>query len=233
MTATTVKIETWLPVFPGFYNTLFEADLDQELYCLTKESKELPETADTGDLLAGWNNGGYELAVVKAICEALTTRGHNQYFPAEAGIINCQLQKIVSPKEYNFTNDSANVEFEIDMALFATWIRQYLLDNEANWETYLRQHYKSRDGFISYYSYDPEDWRHSIEAMLNGIDLVGDDYRRREVIAPIHLLGTLLQFYLLNEDEETVMKMYYDVGDSVYVSEFINLEEVKAHLKKE
>lgn len=27
----TYKIETWLPVFPGFYSTIFEADEESEI----------------------------------------------------------------------------------------------------------------------------------------------------------------------------------------------------------
>jgi hypothetical protein len=231
MTATTVKIETWLPVFPGFYNTLFEPSFDSELEYL-KEQKELPDTADEGDLLAGWQNAGYEQAVVKCICESLTTRRHNHYFPAEAGIINCRLQKVVNPKEYNFGNDSANVEFEIDMELFAPWIRDYLKENATAWAKHLVGHYKSCDGFISFYPYGTEVWAEAIESMLSGNPIIVPDFRRYQVADGAHILGRLLEFYLLNEDEDAVIKMYYDMTD-INVGEFINLEEVKEHLKKE
>ena len=46
---TITKIPTWLPVFPGFYNTIFDAQFDQELEYL-KEQGELPDDADEGDM---------------------------------------------------------------------------------------------------------------------------------------------------------------------------------------
>lgn len=231
-TTTTTKIKTWLPVFPGFYNTLFGPQFDNELQDL-KEQGHLPDTAGVGDLLWGWDNPGYETAVVKAICESLTTRRRNPYFPPEAGIINCELEQIVSPKEYNFVNDSANVTFEIDLALFAPWIRAYLKDNAKAWEDHLFRHYRSRDGFISCYPHDPAEWQPFIDALLDGQEMPETHGWHSRGIPEEHLLGRLLEFYLLNEDEETDMKMYYDVGDCVYVSEFIDLEKAKEHLKKE
>lgn len=232
MTATTTKIPTWLPVFPGFYNTLFDSQFDNELQYL-KQQGELPDTADEGDLLYGWDNSGYEHAVVKAICESLTTRHRNPYFPDEAGIINCELEKVVSPKEYNYVNDSANVTFEIDLTLFAPWIRAYLKENAAAWENHLFSHYRCRDGFISYYPANATEWQPFIDAMLDGQEMPETHGWHSRGVPEQHLLGRLLEFYLLNEDEETDLKMYYDVGDSVYVGEFIDLEKVKEHLKKE
>ena len=162
MTTTITKIPTWLPVFPGFYNTIFEAQFDQELEYL-KEHDELPDSADEGDLLYGWDNGGYERAVVACICDHMPS-----CFPPEAGILHCRFEKVVSPKEYNFVNDSANVTFEIDMEKFAPWVRQYLEDHAKEWEYCIRRHYRSRDGFCSFYSDDVDDWNAAVEDMLTG-----------------------------------------------------------------
>jgi hypothetical protein len=234
--STTVKIGTWLPCFPGFYNTIFDPDFDQEIYYLTKESGELPEDTDAGDLLYGWDNASYERAVVEAICKSLINR-RNRYLPDDCGIIGCRLERVVNPKEYNFTNDSANVEFEIDMALFAPWLRKYLLDHEVEWAKHLRSRYTSRDGFMSYYSNNPEHWHHCIEAMLNGIELDDGGVYHRRVVEPDHLLGRLLEFILETErakksDEPVYIAYYYDVSDYVYVGEFIDLEKVKQHLEE-
>ena len=225
MTTTTVSIPTWLPVFPGFYNTSFEAQFDQELEYL-QEQGELPDSADEGDLLYGWDNAGYERAVVACICEHMP-----RYFPPEAGILHCKFEKVVSPKEYNFTNDSANVTFEIDMEKFAPWVRQYLEDNAKDWESYISCHYRSRDGFCSFYSDDVGDWNTAVELMLKGEEPEREDrIYGRDAIHSSHLLGRLLDFILRNEDSEPDLRMYYDVNDHVYVSEFIDVEKVKNHL---
>ena len=228
MTTTTEKIPTWLPVFPGFYNTIFEAQFDQELEYL-KEKEELPDSAHEGDLLYGWDNGGYERAVVACICEHIPS-----YFPKEAGILACTFENVVSPKEYNFVNDSANVTFEIDMALFAPWLREYLKTWAKEWAECIRKHYRSSDGFCSFYSDDVEDWNAAVEMMLKGEEPEPDrGIYNRDSIDSQHLLGRVLEFYLENEDEEPDMRMYYDVSDHVYVSEFIDMEKVKEHLKED
>lgn len=224
MTPTLEKIPTWLPVFPGFYNTIFDADFEAELYNLV-ESGELPDTADEGDLLAGWDNAGYENAVVACICAHMP-----RYFPKDSGVIGCKFERVVSPKEYNFVNDSANVTFELDMAVFGPWIKEYLKANENEWAEHLRCHYQSRDGFCSHYSYAVDDWDRAIENMINGVEIKADRTFHRHDIGSDHLLGRLLEFVLLNEDEDIRYSMYSDVNDSVYVGEFINLDEVKARL---
>ena len=229
MTTTTItKIPTWLPVFPGFYNTIFDAQFDQELEYL-KEQGELPDDADEGDLLYGWDNGGYERAVVACICDHMPS-----YFPPEAGILHCRFEKVVSPKEYNFVNDSANVTFEIDMEKFAPWVRKYLKDWAKEWAECLRRHYRSRDGFCSFYSDDVEDWNAAVELMLKGEEPEREDrIYGRDAIHSSHLLGRLLDFILCNEDSEPDLRMYYDVNDHVYVSEFIDVEKVKERLKED
>ena len=222
---TITKIPTWLPVFPGFYNTIFDAQFDQELEYL-KEQGELPDDADEGDLLYGWDNGGYERAVVACICDHMPS-----YFPPEAGILQCKLEKVVSPKEYNFVNDSANVTFEIDMAKFAPWVREYLKNNPKDWENCIHHHYRSRDGFCSFYSDNVDDWNAAVELLLKGEEPEREDrIYGRDAIHSSHLLGRLLDFILRNEHSEPDLRMYYDVGDHVYVSEFIDVEKVKEHL---
>ena len=220
------KIPTWLPVFPGFYNTIFEAQFDQELEYLNDQG-ELPDSADEGDLLYGWDNGGYERAVVRSICDHMPS-----YFPPEAGILHCRFEKVASPKEYNFVNDSANVTFEVDMAKFAPWVREYLKNNAKDWEDCIHRHYRSRDGFCSFYSDDVDDWNQAVEDMLTGTESEPEPrIYGREVIGEQHLLGRLLDFILRNEREEPDMRMYYDISDHVYVGEFIDVEKVKEHLK--
>lgn len=223
----TTKIPTWLPVFPGFYNTIFDPQFDQELECL-KESDELPDSADTDDLLYGWNNGAYERAVVACICEHLP-----RYFPSEAGILGCEFEKVVRPKEYNFVNDAANVTFEINTEKFAPWVRQYLKDHAKEWADCIHRHYRSRDGFCSFYSAYVDDWNDAVEMMLRGEDPERENRTYgRDAIHSSHLLGRLLDFILRNEDSEPDMQMYHDVSDRVYVIEFIDIEKVKERLTK-
>ena len=227
-------ISTWLPCFPGFYNTLFEPQFDSELDYLKREADDpLADDVDEGDLLCGWDNRGYERAVIGCICDRLPG-----YFPRESGILKCSVQRVVNPKEYNFANDSADVGIEIDMAMFAPWLRAYLGSHAQQWEQHIKRHYTSYDGFCSFYSSFVGDWNEAVEHMLNGTEPKDrNNFYSRRFIGQDHLLGRVLEFVLETErakktDEPMYVRMYYDVCDRVYVGEFIDLEKVKAHLEQ-
>lgn len=220
------RIKSWMPGFPGFYNTVFEPDLNQETDSMI-ESGELPEDGDVGDVLAGWKNACYESAVAKCICELMPG-----YFPKESGILKCELERVVSPKEYNFVNDSANVTFEIDMVLFAPWLRGYLVAHAEEWRRHLLTHYKSRDGFISYYPHDADEWQPFIDAMLDDTEPPATGSWYDNAIPESHMLGRILEFVLEQEHESgepAYIAMYYDVSERVHLSEFIDPAKVMEH----
>lgn len=225
-TQTITRIPSWLPGFPGFYNTVFDADLHEEVTPLI-ESGDLPEDANVDDVLAGWQNGLYEANVVKCICDLLPG-----YFPRESGILKCDFERVISPKEYNFTNDSANVTFEIDMEMFAPWLRDYLTKHADQWQRCLSSHYRSRDGFMSYYPHDAAEWQPFIDAMLADTEPPVSGSWYNGAIPEDHLLGRILEFVLDTEHESgepAYINMYYDVFERIYVSEFIDVEQARQH----
>lgn len=200
-----MKINTWLPVFPGFYNTLF--DISDDLYRFQSdlvENKLVDEKFELNFNYAGLNN-----EICKNCCEWVMKN-----LPKESGIISVKLQEIRSPKEYNFTNDSANIEIEIDREKFAEWFNNYLKDWNSKWDKHLLNHYMSRDGFMSFYSSDYEEWAEITKNYK--FDEENDD----KIANGVHSLGRILEFYLENEgyDEES---LYYYATESICADSYI------------
>lgn len=210
-----VELPTWLPVFPGFYNTLFEPDLLSEFDELIREGHLPP---DEKYPVGRWDNGGYELAVVRNICDEFP-----RWFPAEAGIEKCELESIKHPKEYNFRNDAVDVTFRIDMAKFAPWIDEFLDEHKVEFAKYLNDHYRSRDGFISYYPTDMDEWREALSRLMAGEEhawAIEHGWRSRQ--SDNHILGRVLEFWCEQEFADAYVKMYYDGTENVYLGEFID-----------
>jgi hypothetical protein len=103
----------------------------------------------------------------------------------------------MSPKYYNFSNDSINIEIQIKDI---NEIIAYLQDNEEEFSKYIKERYSSSDGFISSHSNDYVDW---LFALNNGEDLK-------------HKLGSVLEFILGNEGYTT-----YDLYDGLNGENYI------------
>lgn len=172
-----ITVNTWLPVFPGFYGTFFEPDEENEMDSINSErhSLGLPEIKDSYafefDYTEYYNQVAKECT--RIVQSALEDIGFTVKF---------SFQKVVSSREYNFANDSIDVEVKFTKA---TWkkIRKYLKENVDSFKKYLLSRYKSRDGFSSWYSYYPEDWNLPIDDLDN----------------VSHKVGSILQFILENE----------------------------------
>lgn len=178
-------IKTYLPLFSGFYNTLFKpdtSDFESENEC----------SYDDFD----FDNSQYEIDVVK---ECINFVAENCDF-----VKVIKFEKIVSPKAYNFSNDSANVLIELNRVAF----KRYLNDNKVALDEYLKDRYTSCSGFISSYGNSFEEWK---EETSNFKDLDN------------HYLGSLLNFYFLNEGIEEI-NMYYYVSECIYVDSYCKMK---------
>ncbi len=156
-------IESYLPVFPGTYGTIFE-DID-------------------------WDQ-------IDAVGERCTSfiNGHL----TDLGIV-AVFQFVYSPKYYNFSNDSINVEYQFENL---NKLIDYLTENRTEFADYLKERYTSCDGFISHHSNDPDEWIHDF--------MFGSDITLK--------LGSALEFYLTNENgDELDIDMYYDLSENGYV----------------
>jgi len=162
-----IKIDTWLPQFGGFYESEYTEILyDEDEYFGFSEIYKLPPDKDFHDFVEidlYYNNIGVFLC--KATQDALSDF-----------IKSIQHQCIVSPKFYNFENDSINCEMEFDENL----VLDYLLENSIAFEKYIFDRYSSRDGFTSFYSNNSANW------------LRIEDWDK-------HHVGSIFEFILENE----------------------------------
>lgn len=134
------KIETWLPLFKGFYNTLWDGDSQMDSYC-----REYNVDSDNVDV--DWN------AFHKNT--AFTLVGKMEDDLVEMGFIHSMtLQAVVSPTYYNFKNDSINVFISPNVDR----IRNYIHNNMVEFDSYVRRKYTSYDGFISSHPNNAPEW---------------------------------------------------------------------------
>ncbi len=107
-------------------------------------------------------------------------------------------QGIQSPKFYNFSNDSINVEVEVENM---NKIIQYLNENEDEFRQHIKERYTSCSGFISHHSNNSDDWI--------------DDLKSEVTLS--HKLGATLEFILINEGV-TTMNMHENCIDECYIN---------------
>ncbi len=165
--------KTFLPVFQGFYGTFWDGDSQSEMMIQNLREdgateKEIDFVFNSEAYSRAWKE--YQQTVCADACNAVEKKLQ------ELGLIeSLKFEKLVSPREYNFQNDSINVE----IAVIENAIVEYLQDHIGAFDTYLKDHYTSRDGFISSHSTDTLDW------------LAGNGFMDNE-----HELGAVLEFIL-------------------------------------
>ena len=133
-------MKTQVPFFPGFYETILDSFMDQEIEN-EMENKDL-EYDDIVDRL-DYN------AARKAIAEKWV-----EAFGEELGI-NLEFTELWSPREYNFTTDKVYAEISEEAMNF---IYKKVKGN-PELPQILKEWFTTRDGFISYYSNDLDDWK--------------------------------------------------------------------------
>ena len=182
---------TFLPCFPGFYESpLYNSDSESEAArtmidaLCSSESVSFPapllkhyfnhhHLGSAFDLQADFP--AFTRDAAKAYCRVIADR--------LAGIleeeVSIEFEEIRSPKYYNFETDSVNCKITFDADRALAYCREHL----PKFRQYLVDNYKSRDGFISFHSYDAAEW---LDSGLWGS----------------HEPGAILDFILRNEDPD-------------------------------
>ncbi len=189
------KIESYLPLFNGFYNTLFEYEEEEDIESF---NDEYGTDLDYEDF--DWNYTERHERISKQICGIVESLLSDENINT-----TINFQKVVSPREYNFTNDSINCEYVISQKQYDLII-DYLKSNWTEFNDWIKDRYTSRSGFISSRSNNAEVW---INNMKSESHLE-------------HNFGSVLEFILQNEGYET-MSIYEQITDD-YI-EFNPIEE--------
>jgi hypothetical protein len=185
---------TWLPCFPGFYNTEYEPDLDCELHQLNidyiGDGVVTHEDVD-------WDYQQYELDVVKHYIDYVNER-------LKPYQVKLELEKIVSPKEYNFKNDAVDVIATYSIPRLQAWVKSHY----GYVSSIIARDYRSCEGFMSHYSNDPEEW-------------LEDAYEHP------HKLGKILDMLLKKANTFCAEEAYDYVYSNVVVNYTLKSESIK------
>lgn len=195
-TITKQKIKTFLPVFSGFYNSIWEFDDDSVLYNVneTRQEKRLLELENCENFDIDYK--GYENEIAEKSCEVLKEK-------LSDFIESIEFENIYSPKEYNFSNDSINCIIEVKH----NTIKDFIYKNKDAFCKYLKEKYTSYDGFISSYSNEFSEWK-IYTSDFNWLDI------------DTHTLGAILQFICnqLGIDNDA---LYSEVIENVYADNYL------------
>lgn len=184
-------------IFPGFYDSILYSGDD--LYYFNQG-----KTPDG----FGWDfkDGGFE-KFQKAICEDWTERISDQLAGNGIGL-SVKYKSLWSPSEYNFYTDKLNLSVKFNL----TKLKRYCFkEQKADFDRYLQENWKSRDGFWSFIPCYLSTFK---DAYRNGCDLATKD----------DLIQVMLEFYLLKEVnfdyvEEDVLEDKYTYLDENVVLE--------------
>ena len=134
-----MKVQTFLPIFSGFHDTLWDIDLED----IREDDEEIEVDLDRVDFTK------YRDDVAKEACRLLP-----KYFPTGM-IIDCEFEEVNMSEDLFKRPDEINVTANINVYQ----LRDYLYEHQEAYQKYLEENFTSRDGFISFVSNKFEDWR--------------------------------------------------------------------------
>lgn len=98
------SFDTWCPLFPGFYNTVFEPDEESliQQYNVCNNTNYSYEDFE-------WDYKGYFESIGRGFVERLEAK-FQELLP-----IKIEYQSIYHPKYYNYSNDEVNVRVTVSL----------------------------------------------------------------------------------------------------------------------
>ena len=147
-----MKAQTFLPLFSGFYGSHWDSVdfYGEEEYFSLPDGDEFWEYVD-------WDK--YHNHIAKEMC-------YEVCMMLSEFVTDIEFESISSQKYYNFENDSINCTIEFNEGK----VQDYIRSKGHAFSEYIRKKYTSRDGFISFYSNDANEW---IDAWTEDTHMVG------------------------------------------------------------
>ncbi len=154
-----MKKNTDLPGFYGYYGSIFDdVDTSSEFEYINEQREENGLSPLENDNNINWDYNSYysELNIQLTNCV--------EEFLQDLGIVKTvQFIKLHSPKYYNFTNDRIECKADVNVKS----CKNYINENLKQFEKYLIDNFKSRDGFCSFYEYDLNFWIQKMKSFKN------------------------------------------------------------------
>ena len=184
-------IKTWLPIFSGFYNTIWDNDgsIENEIYSINQDRKQGKIDYDNLKI----DHKQYTEDISREVCNQIENVLHDY-------IEKIEFENLQSPKQYNYINDSIDCTITPKIEN----IQKFIYENKGKFSLYLKNKYTSCDGFISHYNNDFLSWE--------------NDTNNFTTFENSHFLGSILQFIaeILNIQE---IDIYYNM--EIYISSYI------------
>ena len=133
--------------FAGFYETWHDAEFDQAL-------DQMFDPEGCGAAFSGPLSQRFFDTINWRAARTDYAKAYAENFAAALGCKVCEWEEMVSPREYNFSTDRLFAKFDA-VELRAMMARA---DIRAELDSVAADMFTSRDGFISSYSPDVEDW---------------------------------------------------------------------------
>lgn len=173
------------PLFSGFYETYFQADFDSHL-----EQESYYFGVDIIWDYINFDNKTYMADIGKMYVDKIKDT------LVENGFINnLTFNRVESPREYNFYNDTIDVTFEIKPENYLNIVK-WCRDNRELFCDEIKEKCTNRSGFISFYSADGNVWIDQLE---------NDSFERDEAQIPT-ILSIILNDGLFEETDEEIME---------------------------
>lgn len=148
-----MKVHTFLPLFSGFYHSIWEYNIESEEGRIIEYYNEENGTELSWDDF-NWTYDfvSYSKAITEGIMDAIKDE-----FPGL--VVSYEFEELIQPKEYNFSTDSVNILLEVDKAV----LLRLIAENKDKLTEKIKENYTSYDGFYSSYSNNIDEWIKAIE----------------------------------------------------------------------
>ena len=215
-----VEYTPWLPVFPGFYGTMFDyeeeinSETDYEVERLSEIHKisvdiinQLLYDSRYYDSIE-FDYKEYEKDAARGCCDWVEYQLQAALGDDKVKVV---FESIHSPREYNFANDSINCKITVDEEK----VLQYLRDHKESFAEYLKDNFTSYDGFHSFYSNQLEDWLPEA-----GFPVPGWTDAQQGAV-----LDFIIRDYKTWNSEGPEWDMFYSATDGIYAGEYMEVKK--------
>lgn len=188
------KVKTWLPLFPGFYETDFSTNLAiEQIWNDAEAERDAQGLESIDEQMIEFDEEEYQKEVALHSIEYI----ENHFEQIELLI---KFEKIIYPKEYNFRNDSIKVEMEFDLDKF----KNLVYDHEVQLDMHIKEVYAHSVVYPNF----PKNFK-ELEKHTNRFTEDLDGY----------LMGAILSMIITaqEDDDYTIERGYHD-----YVHEMVD-----------
>lgn len=198
-----MKVNTFLPLFSGFYHSVYDLDINQEIEMIIEHHNEENNTELLySDFNFKIDYKRYSEAIYEGIMEHIIKE-------LPGLVISHKYEELIQPKEYNFSTDSINIELEVDKQK----LLQLIEENHELLNDKIKEKYTSCSGFISSYSNELNNWIWAIENEDESIK---------------HKIGALIGMLCEDDFEEWTLTEWIHVYD--YINWEVNEIKLTEHL---